>query len=136
MRLLPLFFICVKIFYFINTRSLAMAVEKLTFLLENRDKNKTHLIVIDNTTFYIILYFFCDILYLLYCIHLISRTETWQPGCLLLYISILESFAVRFKISGAHEVDIDGLVYPKDWLRYLSTGLSMFILLHIFEGVI
>lgn len=136
MNLLPLLFIFVKMFYFINARELAYFIQNFALLLESRRRNpgKKHVVLIDRGAFIFICYFLADIFFLFYCIYLMSDMATWSPGCLLLIISAMESYAVHYKVAGAYEQDPSGYVYPKIWFKYAMSGMSMFILLKLFQG--
>lgn len=136
MHFIPLFFIFTKMFHFINYREVAFFIQNFALLLQEKRKHpdRKQIIIIEGYSVFVIIYFICDILYLLYCIWLMAHTETWSPGCILLFISALESAAIHFKISGAHTVDSRGFVYPSNWFRYLTFGMNLFILLRLFEG--
>lgn len=136
MNLLPLLFIFVKLFYFINARELSYFIQNFALLLQSRRRNpnKKHVVLIDQGAFIFIFYFAADIMFLFYCIWLMADTATWSPGCLLLIISAMESYAVHYKIDGTYERDPMGFLYPKMWFKYAMTGMSMFILLKLFQG--
>lgn len=89
----------------------------------------------DSTASIFIVYFICDVLFLLYCIWLMFYEATWTQGFLLLLIAAMESIAVHARISGTFTVDAQGFVYPRTWFRYLTFGETMFILLKLFEHV-
>ncbi len=105
-------------------------------MLRDRRKNpnRKQIIIIEGSTLFVIAYFLCDVLYMLYCIWLMASPETWDPGCILLFIAALESAAVHFNISGTYSIDLHGFAYPKTWFRYLTFGMNLFILLKLFEG--
>lgn len=136
MNLLPLLFIFVKLFYFINARELSYFIQNFALLIQSRRRNpdKKQVVLIDGGAFIFVTYFIADILFLFYCIWLMADMATWSPGCLLLIISAMESYAVHYKVSGAYERDPLGFVYPKMWFKYAMTGMSMFILLKLFQG--
>ena len=136
MHFIPLFFICTKMFHFINYREVAFFIQNFALLLRERRRNpnRKHVIIIDSFSVFVIIYFICDILYMFYCIWLMTDTSTWDPGCILLFISALESAAVHFGISGTYTADPRGFVYPSTWFRYLTFGMNLFILLKLFEG--
>lgn len=136
MDYIALFFIFVKMFHFINAAEIAFFVQSLTKLIrEQRKQDKIKkVIIIDNHTLIYFMYLIGDFLFLFYCIWLIFDDNLWQQGCMLLIISALESYAVRARISGTYSIDANGFVFPRMWFRYLIFGMSMFILLRLFEG--
>lgn len=135
MNFLALFFICVKMYSFINTRELAYFIYNFSLMLQARRRNPKvrQVIIIDKGSMQLIFYFAADILFLLYCIWLMFDDATWEPGCLLLIISALESYAIHAHISGTYIIDKLGFTYPKLWFKYLMSGQTMFILLNLFQ---
>jgi len=115
---------------------IAFFVQSLTRLIrEQRKSNKVKkVVIIDNHTFIYFMYLIGDFLFLIYGIWLIFDDVLWQEGCMLLIISALEAYAVRARIIGTYAMDSHGFVYPRMWFRYLMFGMSMFILLRLFEG--
>lgn len=136
MNYIALFFIFIKMFHFINAMEIAFFVQSLTRLIrEQRKSNKVKkVVIIDNHTFIYFMYLIGDFLFLIYGIWLIFDDVLWQEGCMLLIISALEAYAVRARIIGTYAMDSHGFVYPRMWFRYLMFGMSMFILLRLFEG--
>ena len=136
MDYIALFFIFVNMFHFINAAEIAFFVQSLTKLIrEQRKQDKIKkVVIIDNHTLIYFMYLIGDFLFLFYCIWLIFDDNLWQQGCVLLIISALESYAGRARISGTYSIDAKGFVFPRMWFRYLMFGMSMFILLRLFEG--
>ncbi len=137
MNLIPLLFICMRMYAFINYREIAYFLQTFSNMLEARKKNpgKTQVVLMDKAAVIFLIYLAFDIGFLLYCMYLMYHPETWSPGCLLLLISAMEAYAVRMRISGTYEVDPQGFAYGSLWFRYLMTGMSMFILLKLFQDV-
>lgn len=135
MSFIPLFFIIIKMYAFLNTRELAYFLHNFALILQARRKNPKvkQVLIIDKSSVFVIIYFLADILFLLYCIWLMMNDLTWQPGCLLLMISALESYAMHAKINGTYKIDKLGFIYPKIWFKYLMSGQTLFILLNLFE---
>ncbi len=136
MNFVPLFFICIRMFHFINANSIAYFLQNFSKLLEQRRAHpeRRQIVIVDDKVAIFIVYFICDILFLLYCIWLMLYETTWTPGFLLLVIAAMETTAIRARISGTYIMDRQGFVYPRDWFRYLTFGESMFILLRLFEN--
>lgn len=136
MNFIPLFFICVKMFYFIHARQLAFFLQNVKKLLQERRKNpqQKHVVIVDGSSMLFTIYFICDVLFMFYCIWLMFDDATWASGCMLLIISAMESFAMKARISGTYKIDKNGYLFPRMWFRYLMFGQSMFILLKLFEG--
>lgn len=136
MNFLPLFFICVRMFHFINAHRIAYFLQNFSKLLEQRRAHpeRKQIVIVDGSASIFIFYFICDVLFLLYCIWLMLYDATWTPGFLLLVIAAMESLAIHVRISGTYVMDSQGFVYPRSWFRYLTFGESMFILLKLFEG--
>ncbi len=135
MKLIPLFFICLRMYSFMNYRAIAYFLQTFANMLEVRKKNpgKKQIILMDKSAITFLVYAALDISFLLYCIYLLYHPETWSPGCLFLLLSSMETFAVRSRIVGTYETDPQGFVYGSLWFRYLMTGMSLFILLKLFQ---
>lgn len=135
MNFIPLFFICIKMYAFLNTRELAYFLHNFSLVLQARRKNPKlkQVLIIDKGSILLMIYFAADVLFLLYCIWLMTDDKNWQPGCLLLMISALESYAMHARISGTYNVDKIGFIYPQIWFKYLMSGQTLFILLNLFE---
>lgn len=135
MNFFPLFFICIKMYAFINARELAYFLHNFANILRHRRENpgSKQIIYMDKTGLRFIFYLATDILFLLYCLYLLSDESTWKPGFLLLAISAMEAYALRARIYGTYVKDKLGFVYSTMWFRHLMTGMSLFILLKLFE---
>lgn len=104
MHYIPLLFLCAKVFSFIYHRELALFLHNFRAIVEaRRSTKKVHVVFIDKTTIFFLIYFLIDILFLFYCIWLITG-DSWEPGCMLLFLSALESYGVQGRIAGAYEV--------------------------------
>ena len=122
MHYIPLLFLCAKVFSFIYHRELALFLHNFRAIVEaRRSTKKVHVVFIDKTTIFFLIYFLIDILFLFYCIWLITG-DSWEPGCMLLFLSALESYGVQ------------GRIYAKIWFKYLMSAQIMFILLQLFHG--
>lgn len=128
MHYIPLLFLCAKVFSFIYHRELALFLHNFRAIVEaRRSTKKVHVVFIDKTTIFFLIYFLIDILFLFYCIWLITG-DSWEPGCMLLFLSALESYGVQGRIAGAYEVSPQGFIYAKIWFKYLMSAQIMFIL--------
>jgi hypothetical protein len=130
MHYIPLLFLCAKVFSFIYHRELALFLHNFRAIVEaRRSTKKVHVVFIDKTTIFFLIYFLIDILFLFYCIWLITG-DSWEPGCMLLFLSALESYGVQGRIAGAYEVSPQGFIYAKIWFKYLMSAQIMFILIN------
>lgn len=136
MNYLALFFIVAKMYAFIYNKELAYFIQSFSLMLQNRKKNPKirQILVVDKNSLLFILYFAVDVLFMFYCIWLMLGDTSWQPGCMLLMISALESYAMHARISGTYIIHRLGFIYPKAWLRYLTTGMTLFILLKLLQN--
>lgn len=122
MHYIPLLFLCAKVFSFIYHRELALFLHNFRAIVEaRRSTKKVHVVFIDKTTIFFLIYFLIDILFLFYCIWLITG-DSWEPGCMLLFLSALESYGVQGRIAGAYEVSPQGFIYAKIWFKYLMSA--------------
>lgn len=136
MNYLALFFIAAKMYAFLYNKELAYFIQSFSLMLQNRKKNPKirQILVVDKNSLLFILYFVIDILFMFYCIWIMLGDTNWEPGCMLLMISALESYAMHARISGTYTIHRLGFIYPKTWLKYLTTGLSLFILLNLLQN--
>ncbi len=136
MNVIPLFFITIKMFALMNARQVAFFVQNFTAMLKSKEKTpgKRQFLLIDQSAMIFIFYLIADILFLLYCIWLMCSNDTWHPGCMLLIISAMESYAMHGRIDGTYTADPLGFVYPKLWFKYLMGGQSLFILLKLLHA--
>ncbi|WP_293841193.1 hypothetical protein [Phascolarctobacterium succinatutens] len=137
MNFIALFFLCVRMFHFINAHRIAYLLQNFSRIAAQRRANpdKRQIVIIDGSATIFLVYFILDVIFLFYCIWLMLHDATWTPGFLLLIIAAMESLAIHARISGTYDEDSEGFVYPRTWFRYLTFGESMFILLRLFEGV-
>ena len=120
MHYIPLLFLCAKVFSFIYHRELALFLHNFRAIVEaRRSTKKVHVVFIDKTTIFFLIYFLIDILFLFYCIWLITG-DSWEPGCMLLFLSALESYGVQGRIAGAYEVSPQGFIYAKIYYNLFS----------------
>ena len=69
MHYIPLLFLCAKVFSFIYHRELALFLHNFRAIVEaRRSTKKVHVVFIDKTTIFFLIYFLIDILFLFYCI--------------------------------------------------------------------
>lgn len=135
MSIIPLFFICVKMYSFINAQELAYFLHNFANILKYRRENpgKKQLIFMDKNGMRFLMYLALDILFLFYCLYLMMDDATWKPGFLLLSISAMEAYALRARVYGTYVIDKLGFAYSQMWFRYLMTAMSLFILLKLFK---
>lgn len=135
MNFLALFFICIKMYAFLNTRELAYFIHNFSLMLQARRRNPKikQVVIMDKGSMFMAFYFLADILFLVFCIILMFDDATWQPGCLLLIISAMESYAMHSHISGTYVIDKLGFTYPQIWFKYLMSGQTLYILLNLFQ---
>ncbi|MBR4847646.1 MAG: hypothetical protein IKY40_01575 [Phascolarctobacterium sp.] len=136
MQFIPLFFICLKMYSFMNYREIAYFLHQVEQILEHRRKNpgSKQVIYMDKTSLRFFFFLGVDIFFLLYCIYLMSDQATWHPGFFLITLSILEAVAMRARISGTYVVDKLGFVYGQLWFRYVMSASTLFILLKLFKN--
>lgn len=80
MHYIPLLFLCAKVFSFIYHRELALFLHNFRAIVEERrSAKKVHVVFIDKTTVFFLIYFLIDILFLFYCIWLITG-DGWEPA--------------------------------------------------------
>ncbi len=134
MKFIPLFFLCVKMFAFINSMAIYYFIGNIRSILQDKKANPQmkQVIYVDKSARSFLLYILLNILFLFYCIYLMFDPLTWNEGCLLLFIAAWESFAVQARIDGACIVSPRGFVYPCIWVRYLCCGCTFYILLQLF----
>lgn len=135
MQYIPLFFICLKMYSFINYREIAYFLHQVAQILQHRRENpgSKQVIYMDKTGLRFFFYLGVDIFFLLYCLYLMSDDLTWKPGFFLLTLSILETYAYRARIYGTYIVDKLGFVYGQLWFRYLMCASNLYILLKLFK---
>lgn len=136
MNFIALFFICLKMYSFIYAKELAYFLHNFANILKYRRENpgKKQVIYMDKTGLRFLFFLTIDILFLLYCLYLLSDDNTWQPGFFLLTISVMETVALRARIYGTYVLDKLGFAYSTMWFRHLMTGMSLFVLLKLFKG--
>ena len=134
MKFIPLFFLCVKIFSFMNSGPIYYFLGNIKGIMKDKLDNPQlkQVIYVDKSARIFLIYMALNILFLCYCVYLMFTPATWNEGCLLLFISAWESFAVQGKIDGACFTDQHGIVYPRIWVRYLCCGSTFYILLQLF----
>lgn len=67
MHYIPLLFLCAKVFSFIYHRELALFLHNFRAIVEaRRSTKKVHVVFIDKTTIFFLIYFLIDILFLFY----------------------------------------------------------------------
>ena len=137
MKFIPLFFLCVQMYSFINSRAIYYFAGHIHNILKDKKANPhiKQVIYVDKSAHSLIVYMFFNILFLFYCVYLMFDPHTWNEGCLLLFIPAWEAFAVQGRIDGACFTDASGIVYPRVWVRYLCCGASFYILLKLFHSM-
>ena len=122
MHYIPLLFLCAKVFSFIYHRELALFLHNFRAIVEaRRSTKKVHVVFIDKTTIFFLIYFLIDILFLFYCIWLITG-DSWEPGCMLLFLSALESYGVQGRIAGAYALYTLTFFMCESFFLHISPG--------------
>lgn len=136
MNVIPLFFITIKMFALMNTRRVAFFIQNIVTMLQSMGKSsgKKQFVLVNQSAMIFIFYMIADILFLFYCLWLMCSDDTWTPGCMLLIISAMESYAMHVRIDGTYTADPLGFVYPRLWFKYLMNGQSLFILLKLLHS--
>ncbi|MCD7974215.1 MAG: hypothetical protein LUF25_00080 [Phascolarctobacterium sp.] len=136
MNVIPLFFITIKMFALMNTRQVAFSIQNIVTMLQSMGKSsgKKQFVLVNQSAMIFIFYMIADILFLFYCLWLMCSDDTWTPGCMLLIISAMESYAMHVRIDGTYTADPLGFVYPRLWFKYLMNGQSLFILLKLLHS--
>lgn len=136
MQYIPLFFICLKMYSFMNYREIAYFLHQVSQILEHRRKNpgSKQVIYMDKTGLRFFFFLGVDIFFLLYCLYLMMDDATWHPAFFLLSLSILETFALRARIAGTYVVDQLGFVYGQLWFRYVMCAGNLYVLLKLFKA--
>ncbi|MCQ2564946.1 MAG: hypothetical protein MJ152_03735, partial [Clostridia bacterium] len=100
MQIFTIFFIFVRLFDFMNYRSIARLSQELKKAAEiyNGNPDKTTVIFMQNLPTFFMFNLLSDILYLFYCLYLMFNDDTWTPGVMLLIIAALESYAFYAKV--------------------------------------
>lgn len=95
MHYIPLLFLCAKVFSFIYHRELALFLHNFRAIVEaRRSTKKVHVVFIDKTTIFFLIYFLIDILFLFYCIWLITGEVTAGNPDVCCYFFLLWSLMV------------------------------------------
>ena len=95
MHYIPLLFLCAKVFSFIYHRELALFLHNFRAIVEARRSTKRYMLfLLIKPLFFFLIYFLIDILFLFYCIWLITG-DSWEPGCMLLFLSALSLMVSR-----------------------------------------
>ena len=126
-----------KIFNFFNNRVIHRFQQQLSLYLRavHDNPDKRTVFVTDLQGILLIFFVLTDIAFVLYCIYLMRSPSTWNQGCLLLLVDVLETASTHFQIKGACTRDQFGFIYPAVWVRYLCFGLTFFILLNLYENM-
>ena len=137
MKLIPLFFLCVQMFAFMNSRAIYYFIGNLRNIMKDKMENPQlkQVVYVDKSASTFIIYLVLSILYLFYCIFLMFDPLTKTQGCMLLLLSAWESSAVQGKISGASITTPQGITYPRVWVRYVTCGTTIYILLKLFHSL-
>ena len=129
MHYIPLLFLYVRKFFpsYITGSSLDPGIQLPGHSRSAQEvPKKVHVVFIDKTTIFFLIYFLIDILFLFYCDLAHYPVPCWEPGCMLLFLSALESYGVQGRIAGAYEVSPQGFIYAKIWFKYLmSAGINV-----------
>lgn len=130
MKIFPIIFILIEIVSIIYYKRLYFFLATISSLVDARKTEKMRIVLIDKFTLLIAAYFLGHIVFMLYCVFLIF-SPTWQPGCMLLLLSSLESYGVKAQIPGAFQRAEQGFVYPSILLKYTVSVLSIYVLLNL-----
>ena len=136
MQFIPLFFICLKMYSFMNYREIAYFLHQVEQILNHRRENpgSKQIIYMDKTSLRFFFFLGVDIFFLLYCIYLMCDEATWHPGFFLLTLSILETVGLRARIYGTYVIDKLGFVYGQLWFRYVMSAGTLYVLLKLFKN--
>lgn len=135
MQIILTFFIFVRLYDFMNYRSIARLSQDLSKIVEQHRNNPEQITIFatEHSPTYFVFNLLSDILYLCFCTYLMFNEETWTPGILLLIIAALESYALYAKVEGTCFLAKDKYYYPSLWWRYVTSGSSLFILTRLLQ---
>jgi len=134
MKYIPLIFVCLKTFYFFRAKDICYCLSTIKRLAKERRENpeRKHVVIVTQVSILYIIYMVADILFFFYTCFLIFLSPYKIPGLLLLTFTVLESFALRYKISGTYCIDQEhNFVYPNFYMRNFMFLVSSYILLKL-----
>lgn len=134
MKYIPLIFVCLKTFYFFRAKDICYCLATIKRLAKERRENpeRKHVVIVTQVSILYIIYMVADILFFFYTCFLIFLSPYKIPGLLLLTFTVLESFALRYKISGTYCIDQEhSFVYPNFYMRNFMFLVSSYILLKL-----
>ena len=134
MKYIPLIFVCLKTFYFFRAQDICYCLNTIKKLAKERRESpeQKRVVIVTQVSVLYIIYMVADILFFFYTCFLIFLSPYKIPGLLLLTFAVLESFALRYKISGTYcENEEHHFVYPNFYMRNLMFLLNSYILLKL-----
>ena len=137
MHILILLFIFMHFYYLFNTREIYYILNQYIELAKLNKSNpaKKHVVVVNSTILFFIMYMALDFFYMFFCLYLLSGDAYWQQGGMLFILSSLEAYAYHMRISYTCQEDPEGFVYPSTWCSCLLTGASLFILSRLYASI-
>ena len=130
MRVIPLLFVCTEVLAAVFYKRFYFYVQFFSDLVNKPEKGKTKVIVIDNMALIFLCALIIHLALLFYCLYLMFIGQ-WQPGCMLLILSALESHAVKANISGVTVKSSRGYTYPTLLFKYTISTFTIFVLLNL-----
>lgn len=134
MKYIPLIFVCLKTFYFFRAKDIYYCrniIKKLAKQRRESPDQKT-VVVVTPVSLYYIIYMISEFFFFIYCILLTFFSNYEIPGLLLLIFLVLETFAMKYKISGTYSYDeVHHFVYPNFYLRNFLFLINSYILLKL-----
>lgn len=134
MKYLPLIFVCLKTFYFFRAKDICYCLSTIKKLAQERRANpgQKHVVIVTQVSALYIIYMVTDIFFFFYTCFLIFLSPYKIPGLLLLTFTVLESFALRYRVTGTYcEDTVHNFVYPNFFLRNVLFLVNAYILLKL-----
>lgn len=134
MKYIPLIFVCLKTFYFFRAKDICYCLSTIKRLAKERRENpeQRHIVIVTQVSALYIIYMVADVLFFFYSIFLVFLSPYKVPGLLLLTFSVLETFALRYKVYGTYSEDEEHhFTYPNFFLRNFMFLINTYILLKL-----
>lgn len=136
MHFLPMIFLAMRIFGYINARQIYGLIETINNIVLSRRANpgQKTVIAVSSDVAVFIFYFALDVCFVLYCIYLLFDTSTASQGFFLIATETLEAVARQFRIDGTYQIDAEkGFAYPTYWFRSLTFLMSAIVLVKLMQ---
>ena len=130
MHIIPLIFAISEVLGTIFYKRFYFYIQFFSQLINNPQDNKTKVILLDKMALFFLVSLIMHFSLLAYCLYLMVA-GSWQPACMLLLLSALESYAVKANISGATIKSSRGFTYPTILFKTIISSLTLFILLNL-----